>query len=128
MCIVDEAVADGVSSGLVADEGMPVVWIELAGDDCRADGVAILQDLAEIPALLAIEGRAAQVVDDQDLEPGDLLEEFGVRPISPGLEESAEEARCTGVEDPVAVTAGLVPQSTGEVGLPDARGSRDDHV
>jgi hypothetical protein len=84
----------------------PVVWVELAGDDGRADGVAVLEDLSQVPALLCVEGGAAEVIDDEDLKLGDLLEELWVRPIDPCLVEVAEEAWCPGVEDAIAVTAG----------------------
>src|SRR5574338_1416506 len=70
MGIVDEAVEDGVGVGRVADDVVPFVDGQLAGEDGRAPAVAFFQDLEKIMARLRIEGLEAPVVEDQLLEQG----------------------------------------------------------
>jgi hypothetical protein len=53
--IVNEAVEDSVGDGGIADDFIPVVDGDLAGDDGRAALVAVLDDLEEIAALIVIE-------------------------------------------------------------------------
>jgi len=48
--VVDEPVEDGVGVGRIADQFMPAVDRDLAGDDRRAPAVALLDDLEEIVA------------------------------------------------------------------------------
>src|SRR6185369_6066300 len=49
--VVDEAVADGVGDSLVADDAVPLLGLELAGDDGRRDAVPVLDHLEEIRPL-----------------------------------------------------------------------------
>jgi hypothetical protein len=56
--VVDEAIADAIGHGLVADEGVPVFWIELAGDDDGGRAVAIFENLAEFTSFAGFEGGA----------------------------------------------------------------------
>jgi hypothetical protein len=46
--VVDETVEDGVGISRVADDGMPFVDRDLAGEDGRATAVAFLEDLVEV--------------------------------------------------------------------------------
>src|SRR5262245_18869120 len=52
--VVQQAIADGVGQGRVADVIMTLTGWELAGDDRRAAAVAILEDLEQIPSLLIL--------------------------------------------------------------------------
>ena len=57
---MDEAVEDGVSIGQVADDRVPVLGGELAGDDGRSAAVAFLEDFQEIVAAWASRGSRPQ--------------------------------------------------------------------
>jgi hypothetical protein len=50
--VVDNAVEDGVGQRRVADDLVPALDRQLAGDQQRADVVAVLDDLQQIAALL----------------------------------------------------------------------------
>ena len=52
MGVVDEAVEDGVGDGRVGDHLVPVLDVDLAGDDGRAASVPVVEDLQEIAALI----------------------------------------------------------------------------
>ena len=58
MGVVDDAVEDGVGQSWVADQVVPAVHGDLAGDQRGAAAVAILDDLQQVVALLG--GRAAR--------------------------------------------------------------------
>ena len=55
MSVVDEAVEDGVGIGRVADDLMPFVDRDLAGQDRRAATIAFFKDLVEIAAGAGVE-------------------------------------------------------------------------
>jgi hypothetical protein len=50
MGVVDEAVEDGVDIGWVADDLVPFVNRNLAGQDGRAAAISFFEDLVEITA------------------------------------------------------------------------------
>ena len=77
---MQEAVADGVGDGRLAEVVVPLGGRELARDDGRAGAVAVLQDFQEVAALLVLDRGEAPVIDDwglapvKDQERRDLLE------------------------------------------------------
>jgi cold shock protein len=50
VCVVDDAVEDGIGVGGIADQLVPFVDGDLAGDDRRSAAVAIFEDLKEVMA------------------------------------------------------------------------------
>jgi len=48
--VVDQAVEDGISIGRIADEGVPLIDRDLAGQDGRAAAIAFFEDLVEVVA------------------------------------------------------------------------------
>ena len=65
---MDQAVEDGVGVGGVADQRVPLIDGELAGDDGGAVAVAILKDLQEVVASRGIERLEAPVVEDETID------------------------------------------------------------
>ena len=63
MSVVNEAVEDGVAEGGIADDVMPVLDGELAGDERRAATVAVVEDLEEVTALCVVEGHHPEVIE-----------------------------------------------------------------
>ena len=51
MRVVNESVEDGVAEGGIANDVMPVLDRELAGDECRAPAVAVFENIEEVTAL-----------------------------------------------------------------------------
>ena len=88
---------------------MPLGRRELAGDDGGAGGIAILEDLQEVAALLILHGGEGEVVDHQDVEARELGEQANVGAIGPGQDQLVKEPGGAPVEGAVALAAGLVP-------------------
>ena len=74
MSVVQEPVADRIGQGRVAEVVVPLGRRQLAGDDGRAGAVAVLQDLEEIATLRVLDRSEAPVIDDEDVEAGQLGE------------------------------------------------------
>ena len=128
MGIVHQAIADGVSESVLADEGMPVFGIKLACDDCGAHRVAVFEDLAEIAALGGLKRSGAKVIDDEDVDFRELLKKPEISSVGPRLEKIPEEPGGASVEDLVAFAAGFVSYGTRKVSFSDSCWSRDDDI
>ena len=101
-----------------ADDVVPSVNRELAGDDGGGSVVAVLEDLEQVAAHGGGERRKAPVVEDQQLDAGDGLEGAGVAAVTAGKRERLEEARDAVAEDRSAVAAGLVAEGAGDPAFP----------
>src|SRR5438034_11514444 len=119
MGVVQQAVADRVGQGGLAEVVVPLGGWQLARDDGRVGAIAILQDLEEVAALRILDRRQPPVVDDEDIEAGELGEQADVGAIGPGQGELVEEARSPAVAGAIALATGLVRQRTGEEAFPD---------
>ena len=69
--IVDDAIQDRVGEGRIADQVVPAIDRDLAGDQRGAPPVALLDDLEQVAALLGPERFQAPIVEDQQLDAGD---------------------------------------------------------
>src|SRR3984957_751348 len=65
MGAMDDAVENGVGQGGIANDYMPAIDRDLAGDQQRSSVVAIIDDLEQIAALLGIERFRPPIVDNQ---------------------------------------------------------------
>src|SRR5260370_14408143 len=63
---MDQAVEDSVGVGGVADQCMPLIDGDLAGDDGGAVAVAVLEDLQEVVAGCGVERLAAPVREGEE--------------------------------------------------------------
>src|SRR5271154_1563904 len=106
--VVDEAVEDGVGEGGVADDFAPLIDGNLAGDQCRSPAVAVFEDLEEVDALSLDEDLQAPVVEDQQVDPGEALEETGVASVATCEGQSLEQPWDALIKDRSPVAAGLV--------------------
>jgi hypothetical protein len=82
--VVEEAVADGVGLGRVADAGVPLLGWELGGDEGGGALGAVLDDLDQVSPLAVSERGEEPVVDGEQVELGEACEEAGVGPVAPG--------------------------------------------
>jgi hypothetical protein len=90
--IVDEAVADGIGDARIADMVVPLLDGELAGDDGRARGGAIVEDLVEVAPFGVVDLDESPVVEDEDVDAGDLGEETPVGSVGASEGELVEES------------------------------------
>ena len=66
--VVDDAIEDDIGVGGIADQIMPFVHGDLAGDDGRSPAVAFFEDFEEIVTSGGIERFEAPVVEDEQLD------------------------------------------------------------
>src|SRR5437868_9170445 len=120
MGAMDDAVENGVSQGGVANDFMPAIDRDLAGDQQGSPVVAIVEDLEQITTLFGIERFRPPIVDDQ--QAGAF--ERGHQPRQPAfaarLGKIGEQARGALVEHRKALAAGLVAESASQPRLADA--------
>src|SRR5271166_6101485 len=114
MGVVDDAVENGVGQGGVADQVMPAIERDLAGDQGGAAAVAILDDFQQVAPLLWAERLQSPVVEDQQLHPAQRPHQPGVTTIAAGQCQIGEQTRDTLVEHGVVVAAGTVAERAGE--------------
>lgn len=110
---MDEPIQDGIAKRGVADELVPVVDGDLAGDEGRAATAAIFDDLEEIAALAIAERSQAPIIEDQEVGLRKLLEEPPVRAVAPRGRQLTEEARQADVADDVPLLTPAVAERAG---------------
>ena len=111
--VVDEAIEDGVGEGRLADDLVPRVDRQLAGDQRRAGAVAVLDDLHEIAPLVGDEAVRAPVVEDQQIGLGQRAEQTREAAVAVGELQIGEQARHASVMHRVAVPAGFLGERAG---------------
>jgi hypothetical protein len=89
--VVEQAIADGVGQRGLAEVVVPLGGWELAGDDRRAAAVAVFEDLEQVAALLILDGGEAPIVEDEDIEAGELGEQADVGAVGAGEREVMKE-------------------------------------
>src|SRR5437899_337189 len=122
---MDQAVEDGVGVGGVADQRVPLIDRELAGDDGGAAAVAVLEDLQEVVAGRSVERLKAPVVENEQIDAAERAQETRVAAIAARQGEIAEQPRDALIEHGAIVAAGLVAERRGEPTLADAGRARD---
>ena len=61
---MDEAVEDGIGEGGVAEPIVPFLDRELIGDQGGTGGVSVLEEFEQVAAMVGVELREAEVVED----------------------------------------------------------------
>jgi len=122
---VDDAVADRVGNGGVAQGSMPLPGRKLTGDDGGRPVVSVFEDFEEVATLGILQRRDEQIVQDEDLELREPSEHPGVCPIGASDRDFLEQARHACVKRPISAAACSLGQRGGEIalaaaGLPNA--------
>ena len=125
---MNDAVQDGVGQGGNADQIVPAVHGNLAGDDDGALVVAVLDDFEQIARLVGVERLRPPVVEDEQLDASERAQKPGVpgRAVDDG--EIGEETGNADVEDGDVLPARLVPEGAGEPTLAEAGGPGDQQI
>ena len=111
-----------------ADQVVPAIDRDLAGDEGSAAAVAVFDDLEQVAALLGPERLEAPVVEDQQLDTAERAHQTRVAAVAAGEREIGEQPGHALVEDRAVVAAGLVPEGAGQPALADAGRAFDDQV
>jgi hypothetical protein len=90
MGVVNEAVKDGVGVCRVADEGVPFVDRDLAGEDGRAAPITFLEDLVEVTTGTGVERFEAPIVEDEELDASEAAQDAGIAAITTASASSAK--------------------------------------
>src|SRR6185295_17557314 len=128
MGIVDDAVEDGVGDGRLADDGVPAIDGDLAGDQRGAMAVSFLDDVQQIAALVGPERLQPPIVEDEQADLAEPLHQPWIATVAAGESEVGEQLGDTLIENGVVVATGLVAERAGEPGFADTGGSLDDEV
>jgi hypothetical protein len=110
VCIVDDAIEDGVSVSRIADQFMPFVDGNLAGDDGGATAVSFFEDFEQVVACGGIEGFETPVVEDEQLHATERAQEAGITAVAASEGEIGEELGKALVEDGAVVATGFVAE------------------
>src|SRR5215472_14576777 len=128
MGVMNETVEDGVGISRVADEGMPLVDGDLAGEDRRAAPVTFLEDFVEVTTGAGVERFEAPIIEDQELDAGKAVQDAGIAAIAAGERELGEQLGDPLVENRAVVTTSLVTERTGKPTFADAGGPAQDQI
>jgi hypothetical protein len=122
MRLMHQAVEDRIGQRRVADRGMPMLDLQLAGDDGRAGAMAVIEDLQEVPAAFVGQRRQRPFVDHQHLGLGQLRQRLGVTAIAAADGQRRQEARQAHIEHRMPLPTRLIGQGAGKKVLPIAVG------
>src|SRR5947209_15733147 len=114
MGVVDEAVEDGVGVGRVANDLMPFIDGDLAGEEGRAAAVAFFEDLIEVAAGAGVEGIEAPIVENEELGAIEAAHDAGIAAVAARQREIGEQLGDALVEHRAVVATGLVAESAGK--------------
>lgn len=128
MGVVNEAIENGVGDGSVTDHLVPVLYRKLAGDHRGTIDMAVVHDLEQIAALFVVQGGQPPVVDDEHVGLGQCGEELQVPSLALGLQDLGEQPGSSAVDDVEPVSARLLAESAGEIGLAGPGGADDQDV
>jgi hypothetical protein len=125
---VHEAVEDGISDCGIDDDLVPMIDGELAGQDCRAAAVAIVDYFEQVAALLGGQWCQAPIIEDQKLDTGEALEEAYIPSIAACQRKCVEQAWYAIVEYRSIVAACFVSERASEPTLAGAGFSGDQEI
>ncbi len=91
MGVVDEAVEDSVGVSRIADDIVPFVDRELAGDDRGSSSMAFFENFQQIMSCGGIERFETPVVKDKELHTPKCPQESGITAVAARQREIGEE-------------------------------------
>lgn len=128
MGVVDEAIEDCISVSGIANQHMPCVHRELAGDEGGAATVAIFEDFQKVVTGTGVERLKSPVIEDQQIDTAEAAQQALMATVAARESEVIEQPRNTLIEHGAVVTAGLVAERRGEPALADAGRTADQQV
>jgi hypothetical protein len=108
--VVDQAIEDGIGVGRVADQLMPAVDRQLAGDNGGAAAVAVIEDLQKVVTGSGIERLEAPIVEDEQIDAAKRAQQAQVASVAAGERKIGEEPGGALIEYRAVVAAGFVSE------------------
>ena len=102
---MDDAIEDRVGKRRVADDLIPALDWNLAGDDNRAGVVAVLDNLQEVAALFGIQLIWSPIVEDEKIDSSKGAQGLGIAAIAAGQRQRCEQRRDSVIEDGCSFSA-----------------------
>lgn len=128
MGVVDDAIEDGVGVGRIADDLVPFIDGDLAGEDGRAATVALFEDVVEVAAGAGVEGIETPIVEDEELGTVEASHDAGITTVAAGEGEIGEQLGDALVEHRAVIAAGLVAESASKPTFADAGWPAQDQI
>ena len=114
MGVVHDPVEDRVGDGGFPDHGVPPGHGKLGGDDGGSALVAFFEELQQVEALLVAQPVRAPVIEDQQLDAGELIDQTGKPAVQAGHGHVLEQPGHADIGDGVIKARGLVREGTGQ--------------
>jgi hypothetical protein len=111
MSVVDDAVEDGVGQGRFADQVMPFVDRDLAGDQRGAAAVTVFDDFEHVVAVLGPERLEAPIIEDQQFDPAEGAHQARIAAVATSEREITKHPRDALIEHRAVVAAGFLTKS-----------------
>jgi hypothetical protein len=125
MGVVDDAIEDGVGVGRIADDLVPFIDGDLAGEDSRTATVALFEDFLEVAAGAGVEGVETPIVEDEELGAVEAAHDAGIAAVTACQGEIGEQLGDALVEHRAVVAAGLLAEGAGKPAFADAGRARE---
>jgi hypothetical protein len=126
--VVDKTIEHGIGISGIADERVPLVDGELAGDDGGAAAVAIFENFQEVVTGTGVERLEPPIVEDQQIDTAEPAQQARMAAVAARESEVIEQPRNALIEHRAIVTAGLVAERGGEPALADAGRTADQEI
>ena len=117
---MDDAIENGVGQSGISHEFVPAIDWKLAGDDQRADIVAIFDDLQQIALLLRQQRFRSPIVEDEKVDAAELTHQLGVTTVTTSQSQQGKQAGDALIENLVVFPACLEPERASQPRFPDA--------
>ena len=107
---MEEAVEDRIGVGGIADNVVPFVDRQLAGDDDRATAMTLFQELQKVVPGAGVKLFKAPIVEDQKLDATQSAHHPRIAPVTARESKFSEEFRHTLIEYGVIFAGGFMRQ------------------
>ena len=107
---------------------MPFIVVEVCGDYARFPAVALAHEFKEGVYLFGVEGEVPELVDDQQVVPGESVDELICRAVGKGAVELIKKVLSVVEASAVAGDQSLSKQSDSEPGFAGARWTDEDDI
>jgi hypothetical protein len=128
VCIMDQAIQNTVGQGRVADLFVPALDGDLAGQDGRAQLVAIVANFQKVAALGFCQRRVDPIVNHQYIDLGQASQKAAQAAVGTGQSQIAEQFGRLAEEGGESVPASLFGQGTSEPRFSDPSGTQQKNL
>ena len=91
VCVVNEAIQDGVGVGGIADQLMPSIDRQLAGDDGGAAAVAVIEDLQKVVTGGGVERLKTPIIEDEKIDAAERTQQAQMASVATGERQIGEQ-------------------------------------